>query len=78
MKTENMITNAFSLVGKKALVIQEIDSVKGTGQIKVGGETWSALCEEDGIVPVDTEVKIVKIEGVKALVKPIKMAVTQN
>ncbi len=78
MEKETLITNAFSLVGKKALVIQEIDTVKGTGQIKVGGETWSATCEEDAVISVNTEVKILKIEGVKAIVQPIKEVAKQN
>ena len=78
MEKEILITNAFSLIGKKALVIQEIDTIKGTGQIKIGGETWSAQCEDETIIPVDAEVKVLKIEGVKAIVAPIKMAVTQN
>ncbi len=74
MEKEILITNAFSLIGKKAIVIQEIDNVKGTGQIKVGGETWSAMCENDKIIPVDAEVKILKIEGVKAIVQQIEVA----
>ena len=78
MEKEILITNAFSLIGKKALVIQEIDTIKGTGQIKVGGETWSATCDNDSVIPVDTEVKILKIEGVKAIVQPIKEVVKQN
>ncbi len=78
MDKETVITNAFSLIGRKALVIQEVNTVKGTGQIKVGGETWSAICDEDIVIPIDTEVKIIKIEGVKAIVKPIKSVVTEN
>ena len=78
MEKEILITNAFSLIGKKALVIQEIDNIKGTGQVKVGGETWSAICESDTIIPVDAEVKILKIEGVKAIVQPIKEVAKQN
>ena len=42
MNKKNIATNAYSLIGKTGLVIQEIDNVKGIGQIKVGGEVWSA------------------------------------
>ena len=71
---KNVKTNAFSLVGKNALVIQDIDNLNSVGQIKVDGEIWSAQSSEDDInIPIDSEVKIVKIEGVKAIVKPIKI-----
>ena len=35
-------TNAFSIIGKKALVIKEINPIHSTGQIKINGEVWSA------------------------------------
>ena len=62
-------TNAFSIIGKKAIVIQEINPVQGTGQIKVGAEVWSAESEHEEAISVDTEVEIVKINGVKTVVK---------
>lgn len=64
-------TNAFSIIGKKALVIKAIDNVEGCGQIKVDGEVWSAECANGSRLEKDKEVKIIKIEGVKAIVEPI-------
>ena len=61
-------TNAFSIIGKKAIVTEEINNTNGTGQIKVNGEVWSARCEYNEIIPKDTEVEISKISGVKAVV----------
>lgn len=73
VKTTN--TNAFSIIGKKALVIKEINSVHSSGQIKINGEVWSAETENDEIIPEGSEVEIIHIKGVKAIVKPIKVAV---
>ena len=71
---ETTKTNVYSIVGKTGIVIEEINSINSTGQIKVDGEIWSAQSSEDDInIPIDSEVKIVKIEGVKAIVKPIKI-----
>lgn len=64
-------TNAFSIIGKKALVIKNIDSVNENGQIKVNGETWTAIGENDDKIEKGTEVEVVSINGVKAVVKPI-------
>lgn len=62
-------TNAFSIIGKKAIVTKDIDPVQGKGQIKVGPEVWSAESENKDIITKDTEVEIVGISGVKAIVK---------
>ena len=64
-------TNVYSEVGKNAVVIKEIDSINGTGQIKVNGEIWSAIGKDNINIPKDTEVKIEEIKGVKAIVSPI-------
>lgn len=67
------VTNAYSIIGKKAIVVKEINNIEGDGQIKVDGEVWSAKSNTDEIVPKDTEVEIVEIDGVKAVVKKINV-----
>ncbi len=67
-------TNAFSIIGKKAIVIKEINA-HSVGQIKLNGEVWSAESENNASIVEGSEVEIVKINGVKAIVKPIKMEV---
>lgn len=64
-------TNAYSIIGKKALVIKDIDNIEGKGQIKVDGEIWSAESANDSNLEKGTEVKIIKIDGVKTIVEPI-------
>lgn len=66
---KNTKTNAFSIIGKKAVVTNDIDPIQGKGQIKVGSETWSAESEDQSKITKDTEVEIVNITGVKAIVK---------
>lgn len=67
-------TNAFSIIGKKALVIKEINS-HSVGQIKINGEVWSAEAENDETITEGSEVEIVKINGVKTIVRPLKVEV---
>ena len=64
-------TNSYSLINKKAIVTADINTIEGTGLVKVNGETWSAKSEDDSIIPKDTEVTILAIDGVKLIVKPI-------
>ena len=61
-------TNAFSIIGKKALVTKEINS-HSVGQIKINGEVWSAESQNEDTIPVGSEVDILEISGVKAIVK---------
>ena len=63
-------TNVESVVGKQAYVSVEIDNVKATGQVKIDGMDWTARSSEDGkVIPEGTLVKVVKIDGVKAIVE---------
>ena len=64
-------TNVESLGGRQAIVISEIDNLQGIGQVTVGGQEWSARCqEEEGKLPVGAVVDVVAISGVKLIVKP--------
>ena len=58
-----------ALIGKKAMVIETIDSSKSTGIIKLKGDEWRA--EADEVIPVGEKVEIVSIEGTHAVVKKI-------
>ena len=71
-----IVTNANSLIGKKAIVIKEINNLQGTGQIKIGGEIWSAQNESDTTISENQEVEIIKIEGVKLIVKQLPINVS--
>lgn len=77
-KKDIVPTNVYTLKGKKGIVIQEINPTNGTGQIKVGGEIWSALCDENSVIKKDEEVEIVRIQGVKAYVAPKKVEVSNT
>ena len=69
---DNTKTNVYSLEGKKAIVIEDIEWSTGSGQIKIEGQVWSAKTSEQVNISKGTEVEIEKIEGVKAFVKPLK------
>ena len=73
-KNENIHTNAYSIIGKKGLVISDIDPVSGKGQIKVDNEVWSAKTNGTAIIPKDTLITVTAIEGVKAVVSAEKDA----
>lgn len=66
-------TNVDSLIGSRAVVTGEINNLLGEGEIAVNGIPWSARSEqEDLIIEKGKVVEIVKIIGVKAIVKEAK------
>ncbi len=67
--TEN--TNVYTILGKKATVTQAIDNVKGLGQIKIDGDVWSAKNESEDLIAEGESVEVIRIDGVKAIVKKI-------
>lgn len=71
-KSDTTTTNANSIIGKKGIVVKEINSLKGTGQIKVDGEIWSAKCSGEGIIKEGSEITVLRINGVKAIVEAAK------
>lgn len=69
-------TNAYSIIGKKGIVISKINNTDGCGQIKIDGETWSAKSDNDDEIEKNTEIEIVEIDGVKAVVKKVSEKTT--
>lgn len=72
-KDKKVETNAYSIIGKKGLVVQDINNTLGVGQIKIANEVWSAKTENDTVIEKGAEVNIIKIDGVKAVVEPISV-----
>ncbi len=65
-------TPVYSILGKTALVTKEIDTDKGIGQISINGDVWSAKAKEGEVIPENSKVKILEVDGVKAVVELIK------
>lgn len=58
--------NLDRIIGMDGIVTEEIKK-NMVGEVKVDGKLWSAIAEET--IPVDTMVKVEKIDGVKLVVK---------
>lgn len=63
-------TNVNSLIGKTAVVTQEINNLEQTGQVRIHDIEWMARTDVDGIVISEkTIVEILEVHGVKLIVK---------
>ncbi len=71
---KSVATNAFSVIGQKGIVTKEMNSTPSSfGQVKVGEEIWTAISEDSNKIEEGTEIEVVKIDGVKLIVKPAKV-----
>ncbi|MEY8392907.1 NfeD family protein [Lachnospiraceae bacterium] len=62
-------TNAESLLGKTAVVIQDIDNLKAQGQVSVEGQEWTARSINETVIYKNAHVEVVEINGVKLMVR---------
>lgn len=74
LNIKRVYTNADRYIGQKAIVIQEIDNIKGMGQVNVKGNIWTARSDDQSKIPVNTEVEILRIEGVKLIVQTLNIS----
>lgn len=67
---KTMATNADRILQNRGIVEEEINNLKGQGAVKIDGKSWTARnIDGEAVIPVNTEVIVVGIEGVKAMVK---------
>ncbi len=71
MHNRHANTNADRYIGETGSVIEKIDIAAGTGQVKVGTSLWSARSDSGAIIPENSTVKVLRIEGVKLIVEPV-------
>ena len=63
-------TNAESLIGECAVVIEEVDTIKAQGRVEIHGMEWSAKTDEpDGKIAAGKIVVVDGIQGVKLIVR---------
>jgi len=70
INAERQKTNAESLIGECAVVIEDIDTLKAQGRVEIRGMEWSAKTDEpDGKIAKGKTVVIDGIQGVKLIVR---------
>lgn len=60
-------TNVFALIGKKAVVVDDIPA-EGKGHVKIGGEEWVAIVKDGKPLAKGSKVNVLEIEGNKVIV----------
>ena len=70
LSKDTLKTNVDRVIGMEGVVTEEISNLVGTGKVSLGGNIWTARTEnEGGTIPVDAVVAVLRVEGVKLIVK---------
>ena len=70
LSKDTLKTNVNRVIGMEGVVTEEISNLAGTGKVSLGGNIWTARTEnEGGTIPVDAVVAVLRVEGVKLIVK---------
>ncbi len=71
LKLKTHATNSDSNIGKTGLVTEQIDNVKGIGQVNLAGMLWTARSVDDAVIEPGMKVRVERIEGVKLIVSAV-------
>lgn len=67
---DQMVSGAKAMIGRQAIVTEEIDNVHARGAVQVNGQYWTAKTELfKDTIPKDTIVDIIDVDGVKLIVR---------
>ncbi|MBR4201868.1 MAG: NfeD family protein [Oscillospiraceae bacterium] len=61
-------SNADLNIGEQAVVIETVDAAHGTGRVRLKGVDWMAVSETGSVIPVNTVVTVMRVEGSKLFV----------
>jgi membrane protein implicated in regulation of membrane protease activity len=67
-RVKPVATNADTVIGLDAVVLEPINNLEAKGQVKVRGQVWSARSSEEAVTYAEGEiVRVLSIEGVKLI-----------
>ena len=59
-------------IDQQGIVLEKIDNTTNEGRIRIGQDDWRATSENGDVIPENTLVKVVKVDGTRAIVKLIE------
>ena len=60
-----------AMIGRVVVVEEAVDGSKGSGYVKLFGDRWKALSQDETVYPVGSQVKIAGLDGNKVIVEAV-------
>ena len=54
---------------KECIVLEEIDNIRNSGRVRLKAEEWRAQSEDGNIIPAQSKVQVVRVDGTHLIVK---------
>jgi len=59
-------------IGQDGIVVEKIDNATNKGRIRIGQDDWRATSENGDVIPENALIKVVRVDGTRAIVKIIE------
>jgi membrane protein implicated in regulation of membrane protease activity len=59
-------------IGKRGVVLEEVNNQKNSGRIRIDKEQWRADSDAEEIIPAGKKVEVTRVDGTHMIVKPIE------
>ncbi len=59
-------------IDKDGIVLETIDNTTNAGSVRIDRDEWRAISETGEIIPVNTQIRVTRIDGTRAVVKIIE------
>ncbi|MCO6453603.1 MAG: NfeD family protein [Caldilineales bacterium] len=59
------------VLGKQAVVLEAIDPLRAHGMVRVDREEWRAQSQDGSMIPVESVVEVVAVDGTRLIVRQI-------
>lgn len=58
-------------IGRPGVVLEEVNNLENTGQVRIGKEEWRADSSTDEVIPQGTKVRVTNLDGTHVVVTPL-------
>ena len=60
------------LIGRRGVVLSQIDNVENAGKVRIDKEEWRAESEDDVVIEAGARIEVVRLDGTHAVVRLLK------
>ena len=59
------------LIGRKGVVLEDIDNLRNVGKVRIDKEEWRAESEDETVISAGARIEVVRLDGTHAVVRVI-------
>lgn len=62
-------------IGKKGVVLEEVNNIKNAGRVRIEKEDWWAVSDSGEVIQIGKQVEVIRVVGTHLVVKTLKEGV---